>query len=125
MMSPFGASTYTEYDALLDRPKSTQASTIALAVAALICILFSVRFAASAESVTLSSVAGAVPWAQMSTAMHENASAKKTMAPVPANRVLFIMFLPLNLTTTQDMEDTEVQPWRNRNFPQCPLCPLW
>src|SRR5215471_4847356 len=45
------------------RPNSTHASTIALAVSALICIFISVRLATSFDTVTFDSGAGVAPWA--------------------------------------------------------------
>ena len=50
-----------EYDALLALPNSTHASTIARAVAALICVFVKVLLAASPESVTLSKETGVAP----------------------------------------------------------------
>jgi hypothetical protein len=55
--------------------KSTQASTMALAVSALICIFINVRFATSFETVTFESGAGVAPWAKALAVTNTNAAA--------------------------------------------------
>src|SRR5215813_1811832 len=70
--SPVGARTTIEYELFVALANSTQASTRALAVAELICVFISVRFATSSDTITLDSGAGVVPCACANDAISEN-----------------------------------------------------
>src|SRR5436309_9491732 len=81
-ISPSGARTNTATDWLFSFEYATQASTMALAVSALICILVNVRLAASPDNVTFASGAGLPPCAQ--------ALAETNMNTTAHTRILFM-----------------------------------